>query len=233
MPNFKVRHSRSALLQGASLDDAQLQGASLYVAHLEGASLEQADLEGARLDWAFLEGASLFLAALHGTTLNNSNLLGASFEKADLVAVDMSASFLWRSGWDETTAHSLWTANATWEPRALSFAPSGPSEMLYGHFGAWNDASYAQLKKDIESIPEGEHRTLALQRIAQLDCSIPNLTPCSQATPVPNAFASAVELSENTYLKVLATALDKLVCDDPMKDHPGLIPITPPEFVRI
>ena len=212
----------SVYLQGGSLK-AKLQGASLYGANLQGASFYDTDLQGTRLDYAHLHGARFSLARLQATTLANSELFGVSFERTWLLGVDLSNANLWRSVWgedgdnDKAIAEALRAADTRWKPRMLQFSQSG-----YGKYVPWNDKSYASLKKEIESLPEGRYRNLVLERIEQLDCRSQNLTPCDQATPVPKIFTSAVISNadllfvdqDDPFSKVVAAEIETLVCGD-------------------
>jgi hypothetical protein len=207
----------SAWLQGTSFYDAHLEGASLYAAHLEGALFNNAHLESARLDEAHLQAASFSLAQLQCATLSGSELYGASFERARLLTVDLSLSFLWRSVWDEqeTQVGTLYAVGATWVPRVVTFrATQGGQVLVSQGFVSWNDEHYASLKTEILSLPFGEHRSLALQRIAGLDCRDQTLTACNQASPLPQVFARAVESSEDSFDKALAAGMEQLVCKD-------------------
>jgi uncharacterized protein YjbI with pentapeptide repeats len=227
---------RGARLQAALFNSARLQDASLALAHLQGSSFEKAqltrtgfgsadlqgasffdaDIQDAGFGYAHLHGVTFFLARLTAVTFEGAELYGASFERAHLAAVDLSRSYLWRTNWDEneTSARTLRAVAVHWGPEVLQFGPYGGA---YGGltsrgFVQWNDEFYASLKKQIESLPEGEHRVLALQRIAQLDCRDRTLTPCNQPTPVPKVFSSAVESNEDEFRKVRTAELDKLAC---------------------
>jgi uncharacterized protein YjbI with pentapeptide repeats len=207
-----------AWLQGASFYGAHLAGASLYAGNLEGAFFNNAHLEGARLDEAHLQAASFSLAQLDYATLSGSELYGASFERARIDTVDLSLSYLWRSEWDEqeTAARGLYAVGVDWEPRIVTFRPTQGGQVLVSQgFASWNDEAYASLKSEILSLPAGENRKLALQRIAELDCHDQSLTPCNQASPVPGVFARATVSSENAFTNALAEGMEHLVCGYP------------------
>jgi uncharacterized protein YjbI with pentapeptide repeats len=222
----------SARLQGASLDFAWLQGAlfhraqllgtSLYGASLQGASFFDADLRGTRLDDAHLHGASFFLARLAAMTLERSELYGASFERAKLVGVDLSLSYLWRTVWEEgeTTARAVRAEATRWEPFVTPCAPSGGGEIFICTGKApWDEAVYNALRSELETSLEGQPRTEALRRIAQLDCGAQALTPCDQATSVPQVLANATKSGDVAFAEAVAEEIERLVCTDPAKGH--------------
>jgi hypothetical protein len=164
------------------------------------------------------------LANLQFATLSGADLWGASFERARLFGVDLSLSKLWRSVWDEqeTSAHTLLAEGASWEPKVMTFRPTQGGQVLVSQgFVLWNDEAYAALKTEILSLPVGEHRTLALQRIAALDCHDHSLTPCNQVTPVPRVFENAVESTEDSFAKAVAAGMEKLVCNNTTKGPDG------------
>jgi uncharacterized protein YjbI with pentapeptide repeats len=215
-----------AWLPGVSFDGARLQGASLYGADLQGASFFDADVQGTRLDNARLHGASFDSARLEATTFDHSELFGVSFKRAELIGVDLSGAKLWRSVWDapsdEAVAGALRAAGTRWRPYMVLFPLSGG----FGKYVPWSDESYASLKKEIESLPEGRKRAVVLERIAQLDCRAQNLTPCDQATLVPKVFTGAVISDadllflgerDDPFFKAVAAKIETLVCGDSLK----------------
>ncbi|MEF3366381.1 pentapeptide repeat-containing protein [Methylocystis sp. 9N] len=214
-----------ARLQGASFKDAWLQGVSLEVAHIEGATFLRADLQGASLDMAFAQGTWFRGTQLEGASFWFSNLQGASFENAVLIAVDFENSYLWRSQWGEPRGpdglHTLRADGVHWSPIANYMLASDYGNEMLSSTGylPWSDDSYGLLRKEIESIPEGDHRTWALKRISQLDCRDTSLTPlCNQATsPPPKVFVSIVEPREDAFYLAFADEVVRLVCNDPRK----------------
>jgi hypothetical protein len=78
-----------ANLQGTSLVGAKLQGVILDHAELQGASLNHAELQGAHLDETKLQGALLDAAKLQGALLHKANLQGASLDLAKLQSASL------------------------------------------------------------------------------------------------------------------------------------------------
>jgi uncharacterized protein YjbI with pentapeptide repeats len=225
---------RSAHLQGASLFGAQLQGASLFSGQLQGASLDSAQLQGAylaaanrqgtSLNGAALLGASLFSARLQGASLVTAQLRGASLQRALLEGTDLSFAYLWRTnnaasaddvsnlaaGINLPRAVRLPDAVDTWRPLWGNSKPMDP----------WNDKAYQGLREMMQSIPQGERRNQAIDRIRSLDCSNPDprLAACDPSVaPPPEAAAwqgslEAVRVDEAGFAKALAAQLKTLVC---------------------
>jgi len=217
-----------AQLQGASLERAQLQGAWLSGAQLQGASLENAQLEGASANCvididgnphcAQLQGASLKGAQLQGASLKGAQLQGASLEQANLLATDLSQALLWRT-------NSAPTEIKSHTPAAIRFANAiGDWRPVWQdnrqRIQPWNDQVYQDFRKTMESIPAGDLRDQALDRIRRLDCSNPDKTLAScdpSAEPPPEAAAwrkslEAANVGDDKYRSALAKTLKDLVC---------------------
>ena len=211
-----------AQLQGASLFGAQLQGASFELAKLQGATLQNAQLQGASLGGAQLQGASLFGAQLQGASLEDAQLQGASlfgaqlqgasFSKAHFRAVDLSNAFLWRAGGgaDVETVRLPDEPN-TWRPVfGADFSEIRP----------WNDKVYQDLCKMMGSLPPGDLRDQARDRIRRLDCANPDqtLASCDASVPLPPQAAAWKKSLEDArvdnaaYAKALAAELKTEVC---------------------
>jgi uncharacterized protein YjbI with pentapeptide repeats len=207
-------------LQGASLVGAQLQGASLVYVELQGASLEGAQLQGAQLGGAQLQGASLVWAKLQGVSLNGAelqgasldgaNLQGASLDRAAVNAADFSYAFLWRTNWGNLGPAEFVAVRlemVTWNPE---WAPKGDPV-------PWTDKAYAELRDLMtNSIPEGEMRNNALERIETLDCANAN-EPLASRDPAAEVLdwqkkLAAAGADDVAYAKALATELRSLVC---------------------
>ena len=232
-----------AQLQGASLQIARLQGASLDNARLQGASLEMAQLQGASLEVAHLQGASLHNAQLQGASLHNAQLQGVSFERAVLEATDLSDAHLWRTNrprppgtlvairmLDEPNIPGLPpTFNADYdtpeEAERAAWLPEWIDENRELH--PWGEKAYETLRTMMESLPQGDLRDEALERIESLDCAnsdstlnscdpqrawIPPLTPPPEAAAWRRALEKAARLDGEAYATALARTLKELVC---------------------
>jgi uncharacterized protein YjbI with pentapeptide repeats len=226
-----------AKLQGASLDSAQLQGSLLQAANLQGARINNANLQGASLNNAMLQGASLWNAELQGATLFAANLQGASLEGADLRgaflenaqlqgatlqeavlrATDLKDSLLWRTNsappsFLAPAANRLPDAAKSWGP--LFWATSSSERR------PWNDESYGELRKTLDSLPMNEQRIEALKRIQRLDCANPDATltfcdPAGPPSPEADTWRSSLEESrvgDDAYFRALASELRTAVC---------------------
>jgi uncharacterized protein YjbI with pentapeptide repeats len=210
----------SADLQGASLNRARLQGATLGYAQLQGASLNHTYLNGASLEGARLEAALLDSAQLQGASLKIAHLQGASLKQASLEGTDLSDVFLWRSGGAPYIRMILFSESGnTWSPVAKEGGEVQP----------WGVAEYDRLRKTLESLPAGELRDQALERIKVLDCPNPDpaLASCDPPgasvpplEPPPEAAALRKSLEEEAahtnetkdYPGALAKSLRDLVC---------------------
>jgi hypothetical protein len=84
----------SALLNHATLTDADLTGANLYDALLSYATLSGADLTDAYLNSAILDGADLTGADLTDADLTDGYLYGADLGHADLTSADLHGATL-------------------------------------------------------------------------------------------------------------------------------------------
>jgi uncharacterized protein YjbI with pentapeptide repeats len=209
----------SAQLKGASLGSARLQGASLKSAQLQGASLDRAQLQGASLDFAQLQGASLAGAQFQGASLEFAQLQGASLQQASLPASDLSQALLWRTNAapggfearDVPGAVRLHDSTDQWQPAWSNERGERPP---------WNDKAYQDLTKAMDSIPPGNSRDEALDRIRKLDCANPDkmLASCDpSADPPPEAVAwrkalEAARVGDDAYRGTLANVLKDLVC---------------------
>ena len=89
-----------------------------------------------------------------------------------------------------------------------------------GEHSPWNEKAYQALLSDIESLPPGELRKNALERIKVLDCtnSDPALASCDRNIPPPTQAAAwrktleAASVDDKTYTTALAKVLRGLVC---------------------
>jgi len=87
----------------------------------------------------------------------------------------------------------------------------------------WDAKVYADLRASMNSIPEGELRDDALERIETLDCGNPDKTLAScdpAAAPPPEVLVwqkmfAAASVQEAAYAKALAEELRHLVCESP------------------
>jgi uncharacterized protein YjbI with pentapeptide repeats len=211
--HFQGAALERAELQGASLRMAQLQGASLRMAQLQGASLRMAQLQGASLERAQLQGASLEEAELQGASLRMAQLQGAGFDLAIVQAADFSYAFLWRTKWGKEGPAGL---------GAVAFGPVTWSPAWHHNGGdfPWDAKAYAELRDGmITSVPEGEMRDAALERIERLDCANPDeaLASCYlAAAPPPEVLVWQEKLKaasdDQAYAKALAAELRNLVC---------------------
>lgn len=221
-------------LQLASLHWAQLQGASLMQAQLQGASLYGAQLQGASLEWVQLQGASLEDAKLQGASLELPQLQGASLSGADLQGARLLSPFLWRADWGAlnrgkltslTLKNALWRSffvklsidrkNNLFPVVVLPVSVSLPFPELGKH---WTDQTYADLKREIESIPEGEAPSDALDRIERLDCkkSGETLASCNPTADLPlrvKQWQETLDKASGDASMSLAATLRHLVCD--------------------
>jgi Pentapeptide repeats (8 copies) len=203
-----------ALLEGASFDEAHLQGAALVGAQLQGASLEKAQLQGVSLEHAQLQGASLVGAHLQGAWLRWAQLQGASLEGAEVNAANFSGVFLWRTSWSDIGLAKLGAVQLDkelqlWKPVWQKDIISGPV--------LWDANAYAELRRLVNFIPEGEMRNDALERIETLDCANANetLASCDPAAAPPPDWQkklAAAGADDVAYAKALATELRSLVC---------------------
>lgn len=211
----------NAQLQAAFLQGAQLEGSSLGFAQLEGAWLFGAQLQSASLNAAQLEGATLDDANLEGASLDYANLQGASLQQARLHATSLSMAFLWRTNRADRIPGSP-------NPSAPSVValPDAPDHWLpiwrdgQGKVHPWNGEVYSELRRAIESLPEGIPRSQALESIRRADCASSDLTlaSCDPSVPPPaeaaawrKALGDAV-VDDATYAKALTAALKTLVC---------------------
>ena len=152
-----------AQLQGASLWQAQMQGASLDGAQLQGAWLDQARLQGASLDGAQLQGASLERAQLQGASLDRAQLQGAWLERAQLQGALIAGAPIWRA-----RAPDARLDDAQLRDLGFSEAPPCPDEVRPGA-ACPNQCSWAGwIEEWTKSIPEGERRDAARERLAVL-----------------------------------------------------------------
>jgi len=209
----------SARLEGASLDSAFLQGAQLFHAHLEGASLEDIELPGASLEGAQLPGASLDGAQLQGASLDRAQLQGASLQRAvlsaTLSATELTGALLWRTNLDALVLNDI---NFTDGPE--TWQPIWKDEDSTVH--PWNGQAFQHLRMTIESLPLGDLRNKALDRIQRLDCANPDtkLVSCDPSVPTPQeaaAWREALEhasVNDAVYAKALAAELKELVCGE-------------------
>jgi len=158
--------SRCAQLEGASLERAQLEGASLERAQLQGASLEHAQLQGASLAYAQLQGASLAYAQLQGASLERAQLQGASLGNAQAGGASLRWTYVWR------TLPPFYATEAFVAQPQLGPSYVGLDCPMYVLSCHWSRASYVALKSLIEnSVPAGDRRDKALERIATLENS--------------------------------------------------------------
>jgi hypothetical protein len=227
----------AAALDGATLFEAQLQGVALGLAHLEGATLDGAHLQGAALDrarfqgaslsGARLQGVSLFEAELQGAKVSYAQLQGAWLQPAKLRGTDLSGAYLWRTNGLPSPASS-----GDVEPPAdieLSEAPvwSAFWSDEQGGIHRWDEAAYQHLREMMASLPAGDLRNQALDRIRSLNCAspdptlascdppfswIPPLVPPHEATDWRKSLEDAHDRDYAAYATTLAAELRSIVC---------------------
>jgi uncharacterized protein YjbI with pentapeptide repeats len=198
-----------AKLQGVSFEDARLQGASLLGSQLQGADLRYADLRGVSLENAALLGASLYSAQLQGALLSGSQLQGASLEGASLTATDLSQAFFWRTKGVllTVTAVKLWHPPDAWGPGRDQWEPLW-RDPRFKDPQAWNQDAYQDLRRMTETLPKGDVRDDALDRIQTLD---PSISPPPEVAVWRNSLEGA-RVDDAAYVKALAAELKTLVC---------------------
>jgi hypothetical protein len=84
----------------------------------------------------------------------------------------------------------------------------------------WDTKNYEELRSLMNSIPEGEMRDAALERIERLDCGNPDktLASCDPAAAPPPAVMdwqkklAAASVDYGAYAKTLATELRGVIC---------------------
>lgn len=232
-------------LQGASLDEAQLQGASLYFAQLQSASLKEAQIQGTSFHKTQLQGASFYEPQLQGASLKSAQLQGASFYNANIEAIDLFGSKLWRTDWgfgdilgtsirggfsadwnavyDTPPVKTKGEKHGFWD-RATIIPPGEMDRPIYIWITGrpWTDEAYADLRLSLLSIPNGDLRNSALNRIGRLDCHNPDksLASCDPAVPSPpetQKWKKALEqatVDDKNYKESLTATLQKLICSD-------------------
>ena len=203
-----------AQLQGARLDGAHLRGASLYDAQLQGASLWGAHLQGASLDRAQLQGASLWDAQLQGASLDSAGLQGAGLQSAALEATDLTGAYLWRTNRPDSPPKvtAIRMSGETWLPEWID---------AHAKRQPWDDKAYQALRTTIESLPPGNLRDQALERIETLGCASSDntLASCEVSAATPReaaawreALEKAARVDDKAYAEALAKVLKQLVC---------------------
>jgi uncharacterized protein YjbI with pentapeptide repeats len=203
----------AAQLQGATLDSAHIQGASLFKAQLQGASINGAELLGSLLTEAQLQGASLLRADLRGASLEMADLRGSSFENARLEGVEFSRSSQWRNKFSRLEQGKF---------RLMEAESTSPSPGVDAPGKHWTELEYESLRSQLEnSIPKGELKDKALERIKILDCRNPDksLAPCDP-TSIPREPAQIrgkgdddkASLDDASYEKVLVEQLRAVIC---------------------
>jgi uncharacterized protein YjbI with pentapeptide repeats len=236
-----------AKLQGASLDGADLQGTRLDQSRLDGASLSVADILDAsagctRLRGEFLScmhvngaplyhpqskpaqllGASLDGASLHGASLKGAQLQGASLQLAGLEGTDLSGTNLWRTNravfsaaellhFQNFTRVVLPEQPDTWQPM-----------WLVKNFDVhlWDKTAYQEVRATIASLPQGDLRERALDRIRSLDCSNPEgvFASCDPSASTPDEAVAWRKILEDAredeagYERDLNDQLEVLAC---------------------
>jgi uncharacterized protein YjbI with pentapeptide repeats len=191
-------------LQGANLGAGQLQGASLSAARLQGAFLHGADLQGADLDGANLQGADLAAANMQGAVLADANLQGAKLEYANLRTAFLKDVFVWRT---KPPARENLTGAFI---ERLHSKPIDIGRLCGDKLCVWSNASFADLKASLETVPEGS-RAPALERIEPLGRA-PFEEDATSAKDWNNLAAESLRSAEN-YPENLARLLIKIGCD--------------------
>jgi uncharacterized protein YjbI with pentapeptide repeats len=166
-------------------------------------------LQGACLADARLQGASLG-ARLDAAQFERAQLQGASFEGAILEATGLANAYLWRTT-PSSTVGTVLVAGVTWLPNW---------EDEHQSVRAWDDETYRDLQKTIESIPPGSHRDQARKRIQRLDCSrsdrtLASCTPSDELPPEAAAWRKVLEAEGpgvKAYRVALAGVLKGLIC---------------------
>ena len=152
-----------AQLQGASLGLAQLQGALLWGAQLRGAWFFEAQMQGASLEGARLQGASLFGAQLQGASFRRAQLQGVRFHEAQLQGALIAGAPIWRA-----RAPGARLDDAQLRDLNFNDAPPCPDRVRPGE-ACPNPRSWAAwIEEWTKSIPEGDRRDAARERLAML-----------------------------------------------------------------
>jgi Pentapeptide repeats (8 copies) len=203
--------------------EAKMQGGSLALASLQCVNLEDAELQGASLEFAQLQGALLDGTKLQGASLAGAQLQGASLQRADLHATDLRSALLWRTNriGKSIAAFDVTPPSDTYlRDSQDQWLPVRRDKVVIPETRPWKDGAYGDLRKQIESLPEGPLRKQALDRIRTVDCSNPDktLASCDLSVPLPpeaEAWRKLLEHSrvdESAYAKALARALKSLLC---------------------
>jgi len=180
-----------AQLQGASLNNAQLQGAILLEAHLQGASLDGAQLQGAFLLEARFQSASLWAAQLQGASLAGVDLRGALLDSTQLQGASFAGVCVWRTD----------ARQAGWEDTKVATSSCGD----------WNDYTFNALRQLIaSSVPDGDKKSSAMDRIERLDPT----KPLDRQDEMANIWAAREHMSPTpeAYAKKLARLWRGLGC---------------------
>ena len=195
-----------AKLSGAELAGATLRGANMTSASLPGANLFDANLAGANLRSADLRGATLGGAALQGSALNDTQLQGANFDKTKMGAISVDRALVWRATFRDVGFANLF-GTPQWKPQDRGNT-------------RWGDNAYAELRKQVDLIPNPDRRDAALKRVAILDCKTTGaeIASCEQSGQPPDNVSvwqkqiKDAALSQNLYSKALAEVYRELIC---------------------
>lgn len=113
--------------------------------------------------------------------------------------------------------------DTTWKPEWRILEEQTDS---LGLLQPWDDKAYQALRNTIDSLPQGDLRDKALERIQSLDCSSPEtaLASCKPSVdPPPEAIAwretlEDARVGKKFYVEVLAKTLRNLVCSGDADD---------------
>jgi Pentapeptide repeats (8 copies) len=151
------------LYEALKIDDPKKLAWKEHYFDLRGRHLEQAVLNGADLTKADLYGAQL-----QGASLFAARLQGASFVGIAIKASDFSSALLWRTLWRTDWWQAPMPTKIGVVLRDATWTPVRRMEVGFDLI-PWNAKAYADLRLSMNSIPEGNLRDAALERIEILD----------------------------------------------------------------
>ena len=163
-PNSMSLRFRS--LERAVLINAHLRKADFTGAFLAGADFSRADLREAKFECGLEVGLKSRCAQLEGASLEHAQLQGASLGNAQAGGASLRWTYVWR------TLPPFYATEAFVAQPQLGPSYVGLDCPMYVLSCHWSRASYVALKSLIEnSVPAGDRRDKALERIATLENS--------------------------------------------------------------
>ena len=163
-PNSMSLRFRS--LERAVLINAHLRKADFTGAFLAGADFSRADLREAKFECGLEVGLKSRCAQLEGASLERAQLQGASLGNAQAGGASLRWTYVWR------TLPPFYATEAFVAQPQLGPSYVGLDCPMYVLSCHWSRASYVALKSLIEnSVPAGDRRDKALERIATLENS--------------------------------------------------------------